>query len=465
MQRSPDLRSLLVASIASLILVAPASAQVSLDPNLQIENFVSGLNRPLALDWLAPDDILVVEYDTTRVRRVLNGVLLPTPVFELATSSVDNLAGIAINTESPPKVFLFVENQDAGTGNRLLRLDWNPTSGQLENPQTLLQLGPAAVALNQDNGGYLQLGPPDDPGNPPAAGDGQLLYVASGYGQIPGQLRNDPASVPPDDKGVILRLLQDGSPAPGNPFTPYCSATTTTTCTNDAGCPGGETCLTQVAKYWSYGVRNCFGMDIDPITGELWDQENGENENDEINRVPAGMNSGWSRIMGPAPAMPPVLFEMPGGNSFYKDPEYTWADTSGPTGIAFPLGSSFGAAYDDTILMADVNSPSQLYAFPLDSNRMALDLADIFAENQTELDGFAIATGFGGGAVTTEFGPDGSLYIVTHFDGTIWRITGPGPSAPAVPLLTGAGHALLFLLVAALGAVGIRQGTTVRSTH
>ena len=131
------MRSLLIWSIASLFSVAPAWAQTSLDPDLQIESFVSGLSRPLAMDWLAPNDILVAEYATARVRRV----------------------------------------------------------------------------------------------------------------------------------------LQDGSPAPGNPFTLYCSTTTTTTCSNDEECPGGETCLTQVAEYWAHGVRNCFGMKIDPVT--LFDMPGG----------------------------------------------------------------------------------------------------------------------------------------------------------------------------------------------
>ena len=42
--------------------------------------------------------------------------------------------------------------------------------------------------------------------------------------------------------------------------------------------------------YYSYGVRNSFGFDFDPITGKLWNTENGEDFGDEINLVEPGFN-------------------------------------------------------------------------------------------------------------------------------------------------------------------------------
>ncbi len=32
--------------------------------------------------------------------------------------------------------------------------------------------------------------------------------------------------------------------------------------------------------YYSYKLRNSFGIDFDPITGKLWDTENGEDFGD-----------------------------------------------------------------------------------------------------------------------------------------------------------------------------------------
>ena len=50
--------------------------------------------------------------------------------------------------------------------------------------------------------------------------------------------------------------------------------------------------------YYAYGIRNSFGMDFDPLTGNLWDTENGPEYGDEINLVEPGFNSGWNKVQG-----------------------------------------------------------------------------------------------------------------------------------------------------------------------
>ena len=50
--------------------------------------------------------------------------------------------------------------------------------------------------------------------------------------------------------------------------------------------------------YYAYGIRNSFGIDFDPLTGNLWDTENGANDNDEINLVTPGFNSGLDYSYG-----------------------------------------------------------------------------------------------------------------------------------------------------------------------
>jgi glucose/arabinose dehydrogenase len=44
--------------------------------------------------------------------------------------------------------------------------------------------------------------------------------------------------------------------------------------------------------YFAYGIRNSYGIDFDPVTGKLWDTENGVNYGDEINLVEPGFNNG-----------------------------------------------------------------------------------------------------------------------------------------------------------------------------
>lgn len=55
-----------------------------------------------------------------------------------------------------------------------------------------------------------------------------------------------------------------------------------------------------VQMTFAYGIRNSFGMDVDPSTGNVWISENGEDAYDELNLVKPGFNSGWIQIMGPA---------------------------------------------------------------------------------------------------------------------------------------------------------------------
>ena len=86
--------------------------------------------------------------------------------------------------------------------------------------------------------------------------------------------------------GVILRLNDDGTAPEDNPFFEHGERV------------GGEVGA-NIQKIFAYGIRNGFGMAVDPRTGNLWEQENGDDSFSELNRVSPGMNSGWAQIMGP----------------------------------------------------------------------------------------------------------------------------------------------------------------------
>ncbi len=402
------LAGVLAASVAS---GAPTVA----DGTLTVDSVLTQLDSPTSLAFLAPNDFLFLEKNTGRVRRVIAGVLQAVPVLDVAVNN-DNergLLGIAINGESPPHVFLYYTavadpdgdgSPDSGTplGNRVYRYTWNAGTAHLDDPQLVLDL-PVLSGPNH-NGGALTLGPPPTPGPTPAIGDGRALFVVIGDLNRGGQLQNNAGGAAPDDTGVILRVQQDGSAAPGNPFVPYCSVTTTQTCPTGTGCPAGQTCRTAVARYWAYGVRNSFGLAIDPMTGDLWDTENGPESYDEVNRVVPGMNSGWTPIMGPDARDPQGvgnLFAMPGGASVYTDPAYSWLATVAVTGIVFPTGGALGPAYDSVALVGDFNV-GQIYRLPLNAGRTAFDfsgvtgLEDLVADSVSERDLVRLGAGFGG---------------------------------------------------------------------
>jgi len=418
-----------------IILSSTVLAQTTTDPTLTVSNWGSGLNQPTTMAFLGPNDALVLEKPTGQVRRILSGVVQPGNVLDVHvhSSSERGLLGIAINTESPQQVFLYYTEAmgaDNGTviANRVYRYTWNAGLGVLQSPQLILDL-PVTPGPNHD-GGVLVLGPTGEG----TVGDGSLLYVVIGDLNRNGQLENNAGGAAPDDTAVILRVEQDGTPAPGNPFIPYCSVTTAQACPGGGGCPGGETCRTQVAQYYAYGVRNSFGMGLDPVTGDLWDTENGPSNYDEINVVAPGFNSGWNQIMGPDALDPQGignLFHMPGAGVTYSDPEFSWFDTNAPTAIVFPNGTTLGLAYDDVALVADANN-GNLYRFPLNGTRSGFDftafpdLQDLLADNSTEQNQVRLGQGFG--AITDlKIGPDSSLYVVSIF-GNVFRIAGGGPT-------------------------------------
>jgi len=405
-----------------------AQAQTMTDPTLTVQTVVAsgaGLSQPTTMKFLAPNDFLVLEKATGRVRRVLNNVLQAGFALDVNVNSTSErgMLGIAIAQGSPIHVFLYyteAQGADGGTAiaNRVYRYDWSPGTGTLINPLLVLDL-PVNPGPNHDAGVILIH---------PTTG---LLYAMIGDLNHNGQLQNQPNGTAPDNTGVIFRVNQDGTAAVGNPFTPYCSVTTTTTCVTNANCPGGETCITNVARYFAYGVRNGFGIEFDPANNNaLWMTENGPNDFDEINKVEPGMNGGWNQIRGPG--IPPVQWNVPGAGNTYSQPEFSWQQVVVPTGLNFPFATTWGPSYNTRLLVGN-NSAGDIYSFPLNAARDALDVAalpavlqDLVAANTTEANTVRIGQGFGA-IPDIEIGPDNNVYVVDIGQGRVFRIVGQFP--------------------------------------
>jgi glucose/arabinose dehydrogenase len=452
-----------LALLAGLLCASPAFAQTSGDPALTVTPVVPlfSIAQPTSMEFVGPDDFLVLEKNTGIVRRVQNGALSPTIALDAVVNAENErgMLGIAVNSQSPKRVFLYyteAEDVDGGAalGNRVYRYTWNPTSGLLESPQLILDL--PATPANVHNGGVLLMGRPSDGAS---AGDGAFLYVVIGDLVRGGKLQNLAFAADPDDTSVILRVDQDGNPAVGNPFTPYCSGQTTLTCDEDADCGANGPCLLQVARYYAYGFRNSFGMALDPVTGLLWMTENGPSSYDEVNRVDPGLNSGWVRLMGPDERDPDgteFLFNMPGSGLTYSDPEFSWLTPIAPTGIVFPITSSLGRQYDRRALVGDANF-SHIYALPMNASRTGFDfsgytdVADLVADSTAERDQFSIASGFFS-ITDMVLGPDRHLYVVSHGWGTVFRISGPAVAPALGPWSLG----LLVLLLGGGAGLALR---------
>ncbi|MBA3750269.1 MAG: PQQ-dependent sugar dehydrogenase [Nitrosopumilus sp.] len=381
-----------------------ALAQSVIDQNLNVESFTGGLNSPTSMAFIDNNNILVLEKNG-QVRLVSNGQLLSQPVLEIPvdTQSERGLLGIAVENMSTgnssnqivdtKSVFLYY-TESGGDGelkNRVYKYTWNGQT--LENPTLLLDL-PAIPGPNH-NGGKLIIGPDN------------FLYGVIGDLNHDGKLQNFPEGPDPDDTGVIFRVNpNDGSPAPDNPLS---------TDPNDP-----------LSKYFAYGIRNSFGLIFDPITKNIWDTENGPASNDEINVVRSGFNSGWQTIMGPISASGNTEDELVNfEGSHYADPVLTWLDPPALTDIEFLNSSNLGETYSNNVFVGD-NNNGNLYYFKMNPERtgFVLDgIPDLVVDNEEEQSSIVFGSGFGS-ITDLETGPDdGYLYILSHGNGIIYRIT------------------------------------------
>ena len=118
--------------------------------------------------------------------------------------------------------------------------------------------------------------------------------------------------------------------------------------------------------YAAIGIRNSFGLAVDPQTGFMWDTENGPDVFDEINLIDEKFNSGWAKIQGPSNGKPlPTIPEY--SEYIYSEPEFSWEIPVGVTAIEFPNSNDF-RKYDDFLFVADTNK-GIIYKFKLDETR------------------------------------------------------------------------------------------------
>ena len=309
-----------------------------------------------------------------------------------------------------PQYWRCKPGNDPTVGNRVYRYEL--INNTLVNPKLLLDL-PAWPGPTH-NGGSIKIGPDNN------------LYVPIGdvHGQSSEEsltkaqnFKNGPN---PDGRSGILRITQDGNPVNGS-----------------KGILGNYHPL---YFYYAYGIRNSFGIDFDPVTGYLWDTENGPSFGDEINLVKPGFNSGWMQVQGVwKPVAPPTGDFIPGDeisnidmqNSFdfggkgeYSPPEFVWYDSVGPTAINFRDSDKIGKLYQYDMFVGDAGG--KIYHFELNNERTSLsldgDLQDNIANQSDEIKEVIFGQGFDGPITDIEVGPsDGYLYIVT-LNGNIFKI-------------------------------------------
>ena len=499
--------SLLLSLTSVNFAVAQAAGPEMLDPHLGVRTVLTGLNLPTTIAFLSSNELLVLEKNTGQVQHVMNGVVDHTAL-DLAVNNFSErgLLGIVLdpNFASNHFVYLywsciaplpadpFIPSQtecantpapgaDSGDvlavpllGNRVDRFIWDGAAFTLTFDRNLIKL-----RAFQNDSGPVPPGQGDEAQPPRGNHDGGVLafghdgklYIFIGDVGRRGKLQNLPcgptATCPgptmPDDQfggpepdnahltGVILRLNSDGTAPSDNPFF------------NVGATMGGEVGA-NLQKIFSYGRRNSFGLAVDPASGDIWLQENGDDSFSEINRVESGMNGGWIQIAGPVDRIaqfkqiettfaaqalqqlrwPPTniadtpqealsrLFMLPGAK--YSDPAFAWKWEVAPGGIGFVNSSALGPQFQNDLFVGAATPLLQggyLFHFNLTGNRrkIAVDdprlqdrVADNLAKHEiTESESLLIGRDFG--IITDiETGPNGNLFVVSLSNGAVYEI-------------------------------------------
>lgn len=428
------------------------------DPALKIETVADGLKRPTAMAFLgSSDDIIVTEKDNGTVRRIVGGVVQPEPIVDVAVANDNDtnergLLGMAVAKQNETTTYVFLYYTESGggqdgddadgvvpAGNRLYRYELvenangNSTSAKLINPKLLLDLparpgprynaGPLLVSQNQIKTTNID-GIASGGGG--AATSNTTVYLMIGdLDHHRTEAENYEDGSPPDGTGGILAVDAEGNPLPNPVLVGEANGAEDEEDQEDIG---------MLPYYYAYGLRNGFGMAFDPVTGYIWDTENGPDWFDEINLVLPGFNSGWAAIQGPASAPENEGADTEddledfGGTGQYSDPEFAWQNTVGVTGIKFLNSTALGEEYLNDVFVGDINN-GRIYHFDLNQDRTGLmlqgALEDRVADNVGELGPVIFGTGFRS-ISDIEVGPDGYLYILLYGPGKIYRIVPAG---------------------------------------
>jgi aldose sugar dehydrogenase len=406
------------------------------DPSLKVELIYQGdfkvqpnQSSPVSTMTFIGNDILILSKNDGTIYRIKNGTLLDAPLLDVnvANKRERGLLGIATSKTKDSNVdYVFVYYTESkkrdgtdlchttyycvpGTdpkGNAIYRyeLDNKQNNSKLVNPKPLINLpaspGPSHV------GGIMKIGPDNN------------LYIT--IGDLNGSVNKSSSTKTqnfkngsePDGRAGILRITQDGKVVGRGLI--------------------GTSYPTNL--YYAYGIRNSFGIDFDPVTGNLWNTENGPDYGDEINLVEPGFNSGWILVQGIwKPKYDPErggdliageelldadrknLVDFTGRGK-YSPPEFVWNYTVGPTALKFLNSNKLGEKYENDLFVGD-NNFGNIYHFDLSKDRRQLYLSNVLkdkiADNHTELKEIVFGEEFDG-ITDLDVGPDGFLYVLSY---------------------------------------------------
>ena len=316
---------------------APQTTGISLPPGFAITQVVTGLSLPVDTAFMPSGDILVAEKGQgdadgwADIRLVRNGILAPEPVITLSSAVINDsgIFGIALDPEFAHNHNFYVwyatgsqaPTPPAAPVNRLVRLTLDPATG-IADPASYTVILDNVTHSEWHNGGGLIFG------------DDGTLFIAIGDA-VRDELAQDLSVL----NGKLLRIqpTADGyTIPPDNPFIDV---------------PGAR------PEIYATGLRNPFRITKNALDGEIYLGDVGNKTWEELNRVTAGANYGWSEREGPCPSgkREPCKTAAPR----FTDPVlyYLHSDDNNSggaiTGIAFYAGDAYPPEYQGRVFFAD----------------------------------------------------------------------------------------------------------------
>jgi glucose/arabinose dehydrogenase len=362
----------------------PWTVEAAEGVKIRMSVVTKGLVNPWSFAWL-PDGSMLITERPGRLRLLKNGVLDPTPISGVPVVKAQRLSGL-MDVALHPK---FAENH-------ILYLTYN--KGREDGMMaTVLARGRLEGNALKDVKDIFVAEPWWDGAGGSASrivfGRDGMLYMTTGSGGGANFAQGQEKNI---HKGKVLRLKDDGTVPPDNPFVKQSEFK---------------------PEIYSWGHRNSLALIVHPVSGELWNSENGPNGGDEINIVKAGKNYGWPTVsMGRS-------YEGPWQGKFEKDgmegPLVYWMPAIAASGLMIYTGDKFpqwrNNAFVGAMRYGEIPNTGHLQRI-------------VFNEKTEEIRREMLLTEFRQRIRDVKQGPDGFVYLLTDENpGVLLKLEPAGP--------------------------------------
>jgi glucose/arabinose dehydrogenase len=343
---------------------------------IRVTVVTKGLVHPWGLAFL-PDGGMLVTERPGRLRIIRNGVLDPKPlggVPGVRTNGNGGLMDVALHPRFAENHLVYLTYDKPVENNK-----GAPTiaRGRLES-DVLTEVRDILTTDAYEGTGGLS-------GRIAFSRDG-TLFMATG-GNV-GWVAQEPGSL----RGKILRVRDDGSVPPDNPF---------------VGRAGYR------PEIYSLGHRNSLGLIVHPLTGALWNNENGPNGGDEINIILPGRNYGWPVVSFGRDYAGPRISESPTHEGM-ENPLVVWIPSIAVAGMTVYTGDLFpkwkGNVLVGSMRTGEIPGTGHLERIVFNEQTQEMRRESLLGELRQRIREVRQA-------------PDGSLYLLTdEDDGAVLRI-------------------------------------------